>query len=363
MSVSPLLRKVLSGGTKSSAKGGKKIGPKPNPGVLTKEDVVKDIHLNTVEENTQALKNIMARQGTGTMLDAPIAGIRAIPPIKKLVTNERYKKTLNSYQTRLNDADRAAGEYLASKNKVFKSIFTADDMIPKAKVITESGKKVDAYVPTQVSRLSAPLDKTKHFAIPMMAVIGLDNMYENTKSKDKEGDFPVQKAADVRESLINKLADVISKTAFMTEPEEKTAIVSDALLEKIAAAAGMLKQAHSKIASLENTVACLTGERDSLKLQIMAKERSQRAVKLAKEMVRKGMIKQAELQDQEDFIMGLNDETYNILRKTVENVPSKQATSVQNGLDKVSYIVAETFDDEPDKPSLGDAIVSLAKTI
>ena len=44
------------------------------------------------------------------MLDVPIAGVRAIPPVKEVSTNERYKSA-DSYQTTLLVRNRAAEEY------------------------------------------------------------------------------------------------------------------------------------------------------------------------------------------------------------------------------------------------------------
>ncbi|MDD4403104.1 MAG: hypothetical protein PHI24_14975 [Desulfitobacteriaceae bacterium] len=358
-----LLRaKLFSQGTKKISK------PTPAKHTLTAEDTITGATVNSAEKNTQRLKDLTVRQGTGTMLDFPMGLIRSVPPINKVLTNDRYKKILGSYQDRLVKADRAGGEFLANKGKVFKSMFTAEDMIPKATVTTNTGKNIDAYVPTQVARLSAPVDKVKPFAVPMLAVLGLDSLYENSKSvktDTEEGDFTVKNAADLREQLIDKIAaTVVSLRGNVAHPSaaenavEKIGMVMD----KVATASEMLKQAHCKIASLEEDLGSLTETNKRLKLQIVAKERSQRATKLAKDMFQRGMIKQADINDQVDYIMGLNDENYNILLKTVENVPVKQARDVQKGLDKVSYMI-EADNDEIHKPTLGDAIVEFARQI
>lgn len=357
-----LLRaKLFSQGAKKAAK------PTPAKHVLTDADVITGASVNSGPQNRKSIKDLAARQGTGTMLDLPIGLIRSVPPVNKVITNDRYKKVLNSYQGRLIDADRKAGTFLAGRNRVFKSVFTSEDMIPKATVSTVSGKQVDAYVPTQVARLSAPIDKTKHFAVPMLAVLGLDSIYQNSKSTNtsiEEGDLPVKDAAELRESLIDKLAATIvslQHSDISSVPEDVAVEKIGTVMEKAAVASEMLKQAYNKISSLEENLNSLTESNKHLKLQIVAKERSQRATKLAKDMFRKGMIKQAEVNDQVDYIMGLNDENYDILLKTVESVPFKQAGDVQKGLDKVSYII-ET-DDEVTKPSLGDAIMALAREI
>ncbi len=351
------------------SQGAKKVSkPTPAKHTLTADDTITGATINSAERNAHRTKDLTVRQGTGTMLDFPIGLIRSVPPINKVLTNDRYKKILGSYQDRLVKADRTAGEFLAGKGKVFKSVFTSEDMVPKATVTTNTGKNIDAYVPTQVARLSAPVDKVKPFAVPMLAVLGLDSIYENAKSAKtdaEEGDFTVRNAAELREQLIEKIAATVVGLQRSNVPSAAAEGAVDKfymVVEKTAAASEMLKQAHNKIASLEEDLDSLTESNKRLKLQIVAKERSQRATKLAKDMFVRGMIKQADVNDQVDYIMGLNDENYDILLKTVENVPVKQARDVQKGLDKVSYMVGAD-DDEISKPTLGDAIVAFASKI
>jgi len=329
--------------------------------VLQKGDKIKRINVNTAAQNAKVLSDTSVRQGTGTMLDFPI-GI--------LTRNKRpqYKNVLRTYHDKLITKDRELGEKLVSKNKHFKKLFTAQDMIPQGKAVTDTGKSLDAFVPTEVARASAPIDKLKPLAVPMLAFMGLDSLYEGSKSaesEEKEGDLTVKNAAELRRVLIEKIADTFVD---LQDADRQTFIPSNVsekictLVEKTAEASEMLKQASEKIASLEGNIDHLTESNKHLKLQIIAKERSDRATKLARDMFRRGMIKQAEIGEQTDYIMDLNDDNYNILLKTVENVPVKQAGDIQKGLNKVSYIV-EADNDDNIRPTLGDAIIAFADKI
>jgi len=349
-----------------------KLKAAPNSKVLNKaqslgkEDSILKAKLNTQAENTEAVKDILGRRGTGTLLDLPIGLIRALPPVKKRLTDEKYKNLLYSYQSKLIEADRAGGEALAKRNKLLKSLFTETDLLPKVHVETKSGNKIDAFVPTEVSRLSAPVDKTKRLALPILALYGVSSIADSPKKESsakrtREGDIVVQKVSsvnldEVKSKLIEKIANTLA--ALNDNASAKSPSVEMVAQQKILKAAELLKQASVTIENLREQLANEQEDNKRLKLQILAKERSQRAVKLAKEMARKGMIKQAEYDSQVDYIMGLDDEAYGLLQKTVDSVPVKTANTDSNGVDKLSYMLVED-ESVNEKPSLAEAILNM----
>lgn len=349
----------------------KKTAPAVTPHIkasVPETDVLTGAFVNSKAQNSEALKDIMSRQGTGSLLDLPINLIRAVPPVKKLVSDTKYKNILNSYQGKLHDWDRAAGRKLASKGKFMKSVFTSDDLVPSVTVTTNKGNTAQAYVSTRTARLSAPVDKTKHFAVPMFALYGADTIYENSKKNKtllEEGDTSVNKAAEIRQKLMDKVASTLLSLGAAPSESDLIKVASPergvVVFDKLQEASTMLKTASGAITDLNEKVATLEQENKDLNLKYLAKLRSQRSVKLAKDMVLKGMVKQADLKTQTDYIMELSDDNYNILAQSVEKVPLKQASTIQKGLDKVSYIVAEPFEDNFEKPDFGSAIMELSR--
>ena len=318
---------------------------------------------NSTLVDADMARSLASSTGTGSLLDLPINVAKSLPYVKKKFPTERYEKGLNTYQNKLIDLDRKGGEALA-KGKILNHIFTAQDLVPSAHVITDSGKSVPAYVPHEVKRLTAPLDKVKRIAVPVLAVYGLQNILENnskSSNRQKEGEVSVREASEstIRRALISKISSVLENinSTESTPPKglEKTAIV------KIKQAAELLKTASIKINSLEDKVASLSEDNKRLELTILAKERSGRAVKLANDMVRKGMSKRADLESQVDYIMGLNDDSYNILRDTVDSVQIKQSSNEDRGVDKLSFLLPDGDNNTPDKTSFQDAIIGLLK--
>jgi regulator of replication initiation timing len=337
---------------------------KLNTPSLAADDSIINAHVNSEHDTIKATKNLMAQRGTGTFFDIPTALIRALPPVKNKFSDEKYKNLLYSYQSKLIGADRQGGSKVA-KGKLLKSLFTETDMLPLAHVTTTSGKKVDAFVPTDVTRLSAPVDKVKRLALPLLAVYGIGSIIDNKQKESsssrgkREGDIVVQKAASFDE-LKSKLLDKIATTfATLNQNQPSGHLVKEVVArEKVIKAAELLKQASVTIDDLKDKLAEVSEENKTLKLQILAKERSQRAVKLAKDMVSRGMIKHAECGTQVDYIMGLDDEAFNLLNKTVNSVPVKQASAADSSVvDKLSYLLVE--DTVTEKPSLADAILGM----
>ena len=320
---------------------------------------------NSASYDNEIAKSLAAERGTGSLIDLPINVVKSLPYVKNKFPGETYDKGVNTYHNKLMEFDRKGGEALA-KGKLLSHIFTAQDLVPSAHVITDLGKSVPAYVPHDIKRLTAPLDKVKRVAVPMLALYGIQHILDNKSSqRQKEGEVSVREASEstIRGALINKISSVMEAIENNNSPTGATMKLEKTAIVKIQQAAELLKTASAKIEDLEDKVASLSEDNKRLELTILAKERSGRAVKLANDMVRKGMSKRAELDSQIDYIMGLNDDSYNILRNTVDSVQIKKASdNDNNGVDKLSFLLNEgDHNNTSEKTSFQDAIIGLLK--
>jgi hypothetical protein len=323
---------------------------------LGKKDSIAQMVVHNKEQNTKAMKDLIADRGIGTFLDVPVNVLRSLPPVRKLVPDEKYNNFLYGYQHKLIDADRKLGEKL-SKGKFLRKLFTTTDLVPSGSAITQGGKVVKAYVPTEVSRFTAPFDKSKDFVIPTLALYGISDIVDNKKSSDEEGGTKV--AADfetLKSQLVEKIAGTV-QTLQLNKFIEKEA----QMMEKAARASELLKSASVKINELESQIDKLAEENTELKCELDQRDKTDKAIKLAKQMLSKRMIKTADYETQVAYITKLSDENYDLLAKTVEDVPLKQNSAGQNGLDKLSYMYMEGDDGKVDKPSLEDAILNFSK--
>lgn len=309
---------------------------------ISKADKALAAKVNTEAQKIEAVKDLIAERGTGTFADIPINLARMLPSVKKVLPDDKYRELLYSYQSKIVNADRKAGEALASKSKTLKKILTTTDLEPGAHVTTEGNNIVQAFVPKETQRLSAPLDKAKNFAVPILTLYGVDKVINGNKDE--------KVAHDSRDLLINKVATHLS--TLLPRP-----VLPQSALEKIARASELLVKANDSITNLKADNEKLAQDVDVLRKQLFAKERAQKAVKLANEMVGKGLIKQAAVASQVDYIMGLDEEGFKVLNKTVRDVPVKKAMSTPESVEKLSCLITDPYIDSLEKPSFRDAIL------
>jgi len=127
-------------------------------------------------------------------------------------------------------------------------------------------------------------------------------------------------------------------------------------MEKNAAmlkAASMLKLASEKIATLSDANESLARDKADLTLLVTAKERSSRAVKLAKSMLHRGMLKQAEYDAQIDEIMEMDDRSYDILYNAIQSTPLLKSAAE---ISPWAFMIGVP-DSTPERKSLDDAII------
>jgi len=139
----------------------------------------------------------------------------------------------------------------------------------------------------------------------------------------------------IASSVGNRTRQTISSTPVIDKSMlDKYAMIEREKLEK---AASLLKTASQKIKELEREVTAIEEDNRRLTLQIIAKERSRRAVKLAREMIEKGLIKQAQFEEEVDRIMDMDDSAFEVLQSAVSNI-QKQATTL-SGLTTTAFVI------------------------
>ena len=311
----------------------------------------------TPKEQVDYMKEMVSESGTTSILDIPINLLRKAPGVKKVLPDDKYNNLLYSYQNKLLSADKNLGQKLVDKFPKAKKVFTNVDMVPNLNVSTKAGDTVTGFVPTEVARLSAPIDKTKKFGGPILGAIGVGSIVDSVKNPQdmEEGDHDMKKdATDAKELFLSKVAETILKVSYMQQLQE----YHNSLLTKTAEASDLLKSASLHISSLEEELSSTLDELDQIKLQLIAKEKATKAVKLAKEMVSKNIIKKSEFDTEVDKIMEMSDDAYEVLKQTVSSV--RLGSKEEEALDKISFI----FHDDTsvkERRSLEEEILNISK--
>jgi hypothetical protein len=218
----------------------------------------------------------------------------------------------------------------------------------------------------KVPGLSAPLEKTKKAVLPLVGAMTVsgkisdaqEKMNEEEKQKKllQKGGDTVKKVANSREELIDKIASALSDKE-NTEAQEKLAkVIEDNQMSKIAGvaqkASEALKFAAAQLKEKDAEIEKLAIENKRLHLESMAKERVERATKLAEMMNEKGMIKKADIQKQINDIVSLEDDAYIILKQAIENTSIPEE---KNGIDSLTFL-GEQYNIENRKRTLQNSI-------
>ncbi len=341
------LKKPLNKATfKNTTKGGKAASGPEVLEHLPFGDKIKSSRPLTVEEKEAWKSRRISEYGTNSFLDLPIQAGKWVG--KKLapnkITDEGYAKFLGKYQKPLLEGDKVLGEKLKNIPLVGKAFRTVDE-VPAVMHTTEKGKEFVGTTRAEGYRATAPIDKAKKVAMPVLGILGVQQLAETMQQgKQREGDALVQEnnhvAVDQKE-LIEKVSEIMN-TRF---------IEKNAALEK---AAGMLKRAAEKIDYLEEELNKVAEDNKRMTLQLIAKERSRKSVKLANDMLLKGLIKRAHINTEVDRIMDMDDNSFSILERTVKNA-SIESINDPNKLDKLSGIM--DYNNSSTKKSFKDALL------
>ena len=315
-------------------KGGASVAPPIRSSRVDIADEVADVVKATDAKKVEAVKDLIADRGTGTMLDIPIGVAKALPGIKKLLPEAKYSDLMYAYQHKIVDADHAAGKYLAGKSKTLKKIFTTTDMKPDLVVTTKDNKEVAGYVAKESQRLSAPVDKVKNLVAPILVLGGLTATAGDPNAENK-------KTAVTRQQVIEKIASIVDNI-----PIPPTQSI---LANKVNQAALLLKTADVQIKGLEKLASEYEAEIDSLNQKLASIQRTQAANALTKQMVTKGLIKTAEFNNKLAEITALDTNAFEVLNKTVGSLPKLSAADNTNTpIEKLSFLIIDPYDTAPE---------------
>lgn len=275
-------------------------------------------------------------------------------------TGNPYASKKKQVLTDIHNTIQKTKEGVANKAK---DAFTYEHEIPLAK---NPNGIVDQNMKVKVPGLSAPLEKTKKAVLPLVGAMTVsskisdaqEKMNEQEKQKKllQKGGDTVKKVANSREELIDKIASALSDKE-NTEAQEKLAkVIEDNQMSKIAGvaqkASEALKFAAAQLKEKDAEIEKLAIENKRLHLESMAKERVERATKLAEMMNEKGMIKKADIQKQINDIVSLEDDAYIILKQAIENTSIPEE---KNGIDSLTFL-GEQYNIENRKRTLQNSI-------
>lgn len=275
-------------------------------------------------------------------------------PIKKI--NKGIDKAYDSYRSRALNFDIKAGKGISDK---LKNTRAKDMFINKKKIEIGNTSFGKTYQEFDIPSLTAPLNKAKKAILPTVGAMTLASGLEKFKSTSKEGGDEVVKKAFNREDIIEKIAGSVCSESKKTKHDERDLLKIEDLqkFSKIASdASSMLKSSISKVKDLEESNEKLARENKILELSLIAKNRSDRATKLAYEMNEKGIVKKADINEKIDEIMDMNDDSYNFLADTIAGI-KKEAK--EEGLDSLTFISKE--DTIKERKTLADSINELAR--
>jgi hypothetical protein len=308
----------------------------------------------------------MDHEGSGSFIgDAGLGAVNFLTP-KSWGLKPKAQNLLFKMKEGLTAADTKAGSFLAGntpssvRGKLF-SVKTGHkgQGIQIGELHNPNGSTSPLMEGTGADRrpsLVAPLQNGLAVASPFLAATYLaDKMYgDQNQPKTAETAFDyfekfaekhtTSKVEDgiVEERLtwhLDKEASMQKLSQLQDELEKTAAELSEAreqvvLMEKQAShereekhkAQGMLKTAKDQLIEKQ-------AEHEELRLRTLARERSKHAVKLAEDMLDKGLIKQAELNPQIDRLMSCDEPTFNLLSTMV-----KQAAEGEEGLESFDVL-------------------------
>jgi hypothetical protein len=284
--------------------------------------------------------------------------------VKKIDTvGEKIKGAMDSaihkYQKHLTNADIKAGNFVTEHTPFKKSFVSKETFRVADDIAGKPGQILEVNVP----RLSKPIDSVKDKVLPTVGAFTVSSKMQEMADKKKQknnqtGEGGVaMKSALSREQLIEKIAAfakendiqlVVPDPAENQQKYDKLATLANKAVE-------MLKEASAYGKNADEKANKLAEDKKKLELQLMAKNRSDRAVKLAYDMNERGLVKKADIDSKIDEIMDMNDDAFQILAETVSKMAISK-TAASEGVDSLSYISSGSDSDEARKKTLEDEI-------
>jgi len=320
----------------------------------------------------KAAKGFVGGEGSSSLI---FDGITSIPSwilrgkskinpgstVGKDISN-RLRGGINKIKETIGDADIRAGSAISDKlkNTRLKNLFVENQSF---KTLGLDGRP-DLNIEVGIPSLSAPLNKTKKFALPTIGALTVANYLRGKENKNEEentapeGGEAMERAALSKEELIGKIAEAISggdnRIVINTRGSQSARKIAKVAEEAVS----LLKIASEELEDLKVQVEKLAESNRKYELQLMAKARSSRAVKLASRMNNFGLVKTAELDKKIDEIMDMDDDAFEILAETVKTMGLTKKSSTEEGIDSLQYIASQQDAQGKLRRSLADLIDS-----
>lgn len=274
-------------------------------------------------------------------------------PVQNKLSNARQKM-----DTAIADLDMKGGaighKYAPGKSK---DLFVKNK---KVELETKDALGNKMFAEHKITSASEPLKKARNVAVPVAGGMYLADKMEKLKyDPNKEGQQVLNKSAETKDEVIDKVANMIqndnvhsieklSFESYLTKRAEEKECFEQ--MTKLAAEAGeVLKIMSAERFSFMEKIARLEEEKEEMAKEILRRDRQDRSEKLADEMLAKGMLKQADYSEKVLELSNLDDNSFNLLKSTVDSVGLYKSAS-EYGLDSLQYIVGE--EDIVEKPTM-----------
>lgn len=296
----------------------------------------------------KAVDEHIVGEGTGSFVMDGVLGVG-----KAIFKDKMPTKKITNLRRNLASKDIEAGkkiqDWLGSRkskllNKNVKDWFSDD-------IKFNTGKSTpgapDQYIGVNVPMISKPFDKAKKIALPLAGAMAISSGVEKLT-----GGAKMDKEQNAKYELIEKISSL-----YNSESNEQGDVVSlenvdtHALESMIKTASKMLRYAAQENKKLLMENEKLASENSKLQSDINFKVKFDLATKLANEMNQKSLIKKADIEQQIQKIIDMDETSYEMLKTAVENVSVTESV----GIDNLAFLGAMNSEKESRK-TLKDSI-------
>lgn len=300
--------------------------------VKSTSDLTKDLVKRLGSKNKGRAKEIIEQQfstkgGSGSLVLDTLGSLA-----NKTKGGQKLTKGFKKFQGKAHDVDMKIADKLTSQKARDKG---KGFFINQSQIRTPDSKgNPNQILEYATPSLLAPIDKAKDFAVPMAGSMAIGSAgAKMLESKNKEGEH--MKRAHLIEALTEKLSSDNNVNVNAIQPKGFHPNDVSILAKR---ASEICKDYVVERRQFRDELNKVAEENKKLKLEVVAKTRSDRAVKLASTMFDKGMIKKADIETQIDRIMDMNDDSYNVLQETIQNVSKTASESKEDGIEDLTFL-------------------------
>lgn len=265
--------------------------------------------------------------------------------------SENMSKARKKFDNTITDIDMKGGaigyKYAPGKSKEL--------FVKKKQFEIDPGKSTGnkMYLEHEINSMSEPLKKARNVAVPIAGGMYLSDKLEKVKYNPMNGGNSEtnkqKKTAQSRDQVIDKVAYLIqndSRAYTQVKKNVDAQLYLDKMTKLASDASVMLRQASETQTSMMSKIASLEEENKSLKEDIICRVRDDRSIKLADEMLDKGIIKKAEYDSKKEEIYNMEDQAFDILKSIVDNMNIQKVASIEYGVDSLMYMAGESSQKE-----------------